>query len=224
MKIKDIPKNERPIERLIQMGASTLSNEDLLSILIRCGTRDKSSKELSLQILKDVKNITELKNATVNSLEKIKGIGKSKAAIIVAACELGKRINSQNNIDNKSYTTSFMLFKSFKYLFDKKQEYFYALYFDNRQHLIGKEKLFIGTVNKSIVHPREIFKYAYLYSASGIICMHNHPSGDSSPSIEDKNLTKIIKEIADINKIPLLDHIIIGDDNYYSFRDNGQIK
>ena len=103
---------------------------------------------------------------------------------------------------------------------NKKQEYFYALYFDNKQRLIDKKLLFIGTINRSIVHPREIFKYAYLNSASSIAIVHNHPSGDVNPSKEDIELTNTIDELGNINKIPLIDHVIIGINNYYSFNDN----
>ncbi len=107
-------------------------------------------------------------------------------------------------------------------LIDKSQEYFYALYLDSKKNLIDKKLLFIGTLNKSIVHPREIFKYAYLLSASSIICVHNHPSGDTIPSIDDINLTKNLVKIGKIQGINVVDHIIIGD-NYYSFFENGDI-
>ena len=226
MKIKDIPICERPIERLIDNGVQGLSNEELISILIRCGTKNKSAKDLSLEILNEIKDVAYLRDIKINKLKKIKGIGVSKAAILLAAVELGKRAYSSIRfplIDN--YTNSKKIFESFKSLFiDKKQEYFYCLYFDNKQHLIGKENLFIGTLNQSVVHPREIFKHAYLYSASGIICIHNHPSGDVSPSNEDIELTNALIEIGKLNKIPILDHIIISNNSYYSFMDNGQIN
>lgn len=226
MKIKDIPKYERPIERLLQNGVEALSNEELLSILIRCGTKEKSAKELSLQVLNEVKNINNLKNMTINKLQKIKGIGISKAAIISASVELGKRVYiSTKSSYKENFDNSKKIYDSFKSIFiDKKQEYFYCLYFDNKQHLVGKEKLFIGTINQSIVHPREVFKYAYLYEASSIICMHNHPSGDITPSVADKELTDALVKIGILNKIPVIDHIIIGCNSYYSFRDNGQIN
>jgi DNA repair protein RadC len=107
---------------------------------------------------------------------------------------------------------------------DQKQELFYCLYFNSKQQLVGKKLLFIGTVNKSITHPREIFKYAYLYSATSIICIHNHPSGDITPSKEDISFTDVLIEIGLIQKIPLLDHVIVSDNNYYSFQDNGKIN
>ena len=106
---------------------------------------------------------------------------------------------------------------------DKKQEYFYCVYLDTKGNYLGKKCLFIGTINNSLVHPREIFKEAYLLSANGIICVHNHPSGDVSPSKEDILLTIKIKEIGIIHGINLIDHVIIGDNSYYSFYDNGKI-
>lgn len=224
--IKDIPNSERPRERMIDVGPANLSNEELLSIILRCGTKKKSAKELSLDLLKEVNGISNLKNLTINRILSIKGIGLSKATILLAVVEIGRRIFLvDNSIVNFNYTSSHLIYDSVKSLFiDKKQECFYCLYFDNKQHLIGRELLFIGTVNRSVVHPREVFKYAYLYSATGIICIHNHPSGDIRPSFEDIKLTEALVSIGQINKIPILDHIIIGNNNYYSFSDNGKIN
>lgn len=224
--IKDIPNSERPRERMLEVGPVNLSNEELLSIILRCGTKNKSVKELSLDLLKEVKCISNFKNLTINRIMSIKGIGLSKATVVLAVVEIGRRIFLiDNSIDNFNYTSSHLIYDNVKNLFiDKKQEYFYCLYFDNRQHLIGREILFIGTVNRSVVHPREVFKYAYLYSATGIICIHNHPSGDVTPSLEDEKLTESLVFIGKINKIPILDHIIIGNNNYYSFSDNGKIN
>lgn len=226
MYIKDIPIDERPRERLVKYGVSSLSNEELLSIILRCGTKDKSVKDLSLEVLSLVKDIHNFKNLTINRLSSINGMGISKSSIILAMVEFGKRIYLDNSDKNFiSYTNPSVIFENTKYLFDgEKQELFYCFYFNNKQHLIGKELLFVGTVNKSIVHPREVFKYAYLYSACSIICIHNHPSGDVSPSKEDIAVTNSLVEIGLVQKIPILDHIIIGDNNYYSFSDNGKIN
>lgn len=224
--IKEIPNYERPRERMVNVGAKNLSDEELLAIILRCGAKSKSAKELSLDILKEVQDITSFKNLTINRLLKVKGIGLSKATILIAAVELGRRIfTREEQKEDLRYNNSRIIYENVKGLFlDIKQEYFYTLYFDNKQHLIGRELLFVGTVNRSIVHPREIFKYAYLYSASAIVCIHNHPSGDVKPSSEDIELTNAISSIGQINKIPLLDHLIIGDNNYYSFSDNGKIN
>ena len=225
MLIKELPKDERPRERLLKYGAGSLSNDELLSIILRCGTRNKSVKELSLDILKEFKDLKELKNATINKLTKINGMGLSKSMIIIAVIELCKRLYLvDNKIDFISLNNPKSIFEYTKYLFnEKKQELFYCLYFNNKQQLIGQELLFIGTVNKSITHPREVFKYAYLYSATSIICLHNHPSGDVNPSREDIMFTDALVEIGLVQKIPIIDHIIVSDNNYYSFQDNGKI-
>lgn len=219
MKLKDIPKNERPREKLIQNGVDKLTNEELISIILKTGTKDKSVKELSKEILQKVSNINNLKDCSINYLLEIKGIGNTKACEVLAAMELGKRIYlfKENKV---KITSSNDVFNNMKYyLSNCNQEYFYCLYLNNKNEIIERRLLFMGTVNRSVVHPREVFKYAYLSSASGIICIHNHPSGDVNPSREDINLTKALIEIGKVQAIPILDHIIIGKDKYYSMSD-----
>lgn len=225
MLIKDITIDERPRERLLKYGVDKLSNEELLAIILRCGTKNKSAKELSSDIINSFKNINNLKDATINKLTKINGMGKSKSMVIIAMLELCKRIYLSSNEDKIKLNNPKTIFEYTKYLFnDKEQELFYCLYFNNKQQLVGKELLFVGTVNKSLTHPREIFKYAYYYSATSIICLHNHPSGDVNPSYEDIEFTDAIVEIGLIQKIPIIDHIIVSNNNYYSFHDNGKIN
>ena len=225
MLMKEIPLEERPRERIIKYGPSKLSNEELLSIILRCGTRNKSVNELSRDILKEFNGLNNLKSSTINRLNNINGMGVSKSTIILATIELGKRIYLDNNNRKIVLKNPKSIFEYTKYLFnDKKQELFYCLYFNNKQELIGEELLFKGTVNRSITHPREVFKNAYLYSASSIVCLHNHPSGDVTPSQDDIIFTKALVEIGLIQKIPILDHIIVSNNNYYSFQDNGKIN
>ena len=219
MKIKDLPKEERPRERLLNYGAENISNEDLLAIILKTGSKNKSVKELASEVLKRITSINNLEMISINTFSDINGLGKVKTIELMAVIELGKRIflKKENNhkiiFDNPDtiYIENLYLFKR------KKQEYFYALYLDNRNVLIERKLLFMGTINRSIVHPREIFKEAYLTSASKIVCLHNHPSGDTSPSMEDIYLTKSLIEIGKLQGIVLADHIIIGDDSYYSF-------
>lgn len=225
MLIKDIFEDERPRERLLKYGANNLSNEELLAIILRCGTKNKSVKELSSDILKEYKNINNLKYATLNKLLKINGMGNSKSMVIIAMLELSKRIYLEEKSNKVKLNNPKSIYEYTKYLFhNKKQELFYCLYFNNKQQLVGEELLFIGTVNKSITHPREVFKYAYLYSATSIVCLHNHPSGDITPSNDDILFTNALVEIGIIQKIPIIDHIIVSDNNYYSFQDNGKIN
>ena len=136
----------------------------------------------------------------------------------MAAIELGKRIFYNRKELKTNYDNSDAIYLDNRYLFNgKKQEYFYCLYLDNRNNLIERKLLFMGTINRSIVHPREIFKEAYLTSASKIVCIHNHPSGDVTPSVEDIRLTKSLIEIGKIQGITLTDHLIVSDNDYYSF-------
>lgn len=221
--IKNIPKSERPRERLKKYGKENISNEELLSIILNTGTKNKSVKDISNLILSKINDITDLKDITLNSLKQIDGIGEVKAIKILASIELGKRVYMDKNLVNIKMDTPEKIYNYMKNEVEgKNQEYFYAIYLDSKKNLIDKKLLFIGTLNKSIVHPREIFKYAYLLSASSIICVHNHPSGDTIPSKEDLNLTKALVEIGKMQGINIIDHIIIGK-NYYSLYQNGDM-
>ena len=226
IKFRELPDSEKPRERLVNKGKEVLSNEELLSIILKTGTKNISVKEVSCELLNLVKDIRNLKDISINTLTSIKGIGKVKAIELLAVIELGKRIYTEvNDNDLINCTNPVNIINYFNYLFnDKKQEEFYVIFLDNKKKYISKKLLFIGSINYSVVHPREIFKEAYLCSASFIICLHNHPSGDSSPSKEDDNITRKIKEIGLIHGIPLIDHIIIGKNNYYSYFENTKIK
>jgi len=224
MKLKDLPLKERPRERLEMYGPSALSNEELLAIIIKTGTKGISVKEIASNVLIKLKSINKLENISINTFSDIKGLGHIKTIEIMASIELGKRIFlSREEEKSIIYNNPDNIYNDNKYLFfGKKQEYFYCLYLDNKKKLIERKLLFMGTVNRSIVHPREIFKDAYLNSASGIICMHNHPSGDIKPSREDIFLTKSLIEIGKIQGINIIDHMIITDNDYYSFYENNR--
>ena len=225
IKFKDIPNDDKPRERLFNYGANNLSNEELISIILKTGSKNFSVKEVSLKILEFVKDITMLKDIGISSLMKIDGIGRVKAIELKAALELGRRVYSNNNTINKiKMNNPLVIYEYFKeVLIDKKQEYFYCIYLDTKGNLLGKKCLFIGTINNSVIHPREIFKEAYLLSANGIICVHNHPSGDSTPSKEDIVVTRKLQELGIIHGIKIIDHVIIGNNNYYSFNDNNRL-
>ena len=222
-KIKEIPINDRPIERLINNGSSVLSNDELLAILLKTGTKEMSAKDLGTLILNKV-NINELKNITYEQLTNIKGIGDKKAAVIIAAIELSKRMNQKViNIRNE-ISDPLLLYNHYKEILkDKKQEHFYAIYLDIKNKIIKDKLLFIGTINYSLVHPREIFKEAYLIGAISIIIIHNHPSGEVLPSKNDIETTKQLIAVGKIMGIKIIDHIIIGENKYYSLYENGDI-
>lgn len=223
LKVKEIPKNERPYERLINNGREFLSTDELLAILIKSGYKDSSSKIIATRIISQLKSISELKKIKYEDLIKIKGIGQAKACNILAAIELGNRINVQNTKEEEIIIKkSLDVFELFKGTFDdKEQEYFYCLYLDNRKKLKKKKLLFIGTINYSVVHPREIFKEAYMIGAVSIIIIHNHPTGDVNPSHQDIETTKKIIEVGKLLGIKIDDHVIVGQNNYYSFFENG---
>ncbi len=203
----------------MNIGIENVSNIELLAILIKTGTRNYSVKEIATDVIKKIEKLNNLENITINTFSDIKGLGKIKTIEIMAAIELGKRIfllKEENN--NVIYNHPDIIYQHNSYLFKgKKQEFFYCLYLDSKNKLIERKLLFMGTINRSVVHPREIFKEAYLTSSSKIICMHNHPSGDVTPSNEDIFLTKSLIEIGKIQGINIIDHLVIGDDNYYSF-------
>lgn len=216
--IKDIPKSERPRERAIKYGVDYLSNEELISVIIKTGTKDISVKSLSNKILSLTRNISDLKDLTLNVLTSINGIGNVKAIELLCALELGKRVFYKIDKEKIKLNNSKVIYNYFKDLvIDENQENFYAIYLDTKSNLITYKLLFKGTINTSCVHPREIFKYAVLNSAYSIIVFHNHPSGDSSPSVQDEEITSSLFEIGKMMAIPVVDHIIFGRDNYFSF-------
>jgi DNA repair protein RadC len=225
IKFSDIPTNERPREKLKLYGPNRLSNEELLMIILKTGTKKYSVKEVSINLLNYCGGLKNIKNMTLNKLLEIEGIGEVKALELMSIIELIKRIDEEDKIKAiVSCTNPINIINYFSYLFkNKKQEEFYVLYLDNKKKYIDKKKLFIGSIDSSIAHPREIFKNAYLLSASFIICIHNHPSGDATPSKEDIIITSNLKKIGELHAINLIDHIIIGDDNYYSFFEDNNI-
>ena len=223
MKIKEIPKNERPVERLILNGSEFLSNEELLSILIKTGNKKYNSKELASIILRECNG--DLSCINYSMLSKLNGIGDVKSACILAGIELGKRANKKVlSINNIQITSTDIVFKYYRDIFiNKKQEYFYCVFLDTNKVVIKEKLLFIGTLDYSVVHPREVFKEAVLVSASSIICVHNHPSGNVIPSKNDFEITKRLVSIGDMLGIKVIDHVIIGSEKYYSFLENGDI-
>lgn len=225
MKIKDLPEECRPRERAIKEGVYNLSLEELLAILIGKGSKDLSSKEVALNLIKKYKTTSNLVNVTYNQLLEMKGIGPTKAIVLLSALELGKRLYLKVENEQKiALKSAEDIYHYMKYLFyEKKQEYFYCIYLDSKCEVIERRLLFMGTMNRSIVHPREIFKYAYLDSASSIICVHNHPSGNVTPSREDIRLTESLVELGKVNALPVVDHVIIGNKTYYSFYEDGKI-
>jgi len=214
--IKDMPKYERPRERLMAYGASSLNTFELLAILLRVGTKHQSVIDVSKNFVHQISSLNDLKDMTVQEMIKIPGIGPTKAVTIMAALELGKRVLDQH-IDKEQITSPKLVYDLLGHeLKDLKQEVLMVLYLDLKTNLIAKKEVFRGSLNQSLVHPREIFKYAVKYSAYQMILVHNHPSGDPKPSKQDILLTEMIEKAGDMLQIHLLDHVIIGQNNYCS--------
>ena len=224
IKIKEISENQRPRERLINKGAVSLSDDELLSIILQSGTKNVSAKMLSGYLLKEVGNLKKLKNISYHELINIKGIGKAKACSILASLELSRRINMvQDKIIDRRMTSAINVYEYYKNIVTPFQEHFYCLYLDSSKKVLEEKLLFIGTVNQSMVHPRDVFKEAYLINATAFICVHNHPTGDVSPSKADIEVTIRLANIGMLMGIKLVDHVIIGEDKYYSFLENGKL-
>lgn len=224
VKIKEIPLSERPRERLINYGVENLSDEELLSIVLKTGFKDMSVKDLSAYILSTFGGIENLKNINYHEVKNIKGIGEAKACTLVALSEISKRMNRKIvSLKGAKLNSPNKVFEFYKSKISGSQERVYCIYLDAGKKVIEEKLLFIGTANYSLVHPRDVFKEAYLINATGVICVHNHPSGDVVPSREDINMTIRLKEVGMIMGITVIDHIIIGDDKYYSFLENGKI-
>ena len=214
---------EKPRERFLKYGVSNISNEDLLAIILKTGTKDFSVKEVSNNILSSIKSIQNLKEITINKLIKIKGIGKIKAIELISAIELGKRVYYNEGKKYKKIKTPEDTFAYMKYkLQNKNKEHFYVIYLDTKSNIIETKLLFIGGLNECVIDIREIFKNAHLLYAHSFICVHNHPSGDPTPSKSDDINTFELIKIGKLQKIILKDHIIIGNNKYYSYYQNGK--
>ncbi|NLJ89166.1 MAG: DNA repair protein RadC [Epulopiscium sp.] len=222
MSMKDLPKLERPYEKLEHFGPQALSEAELLAIIFRTGSRNIRAVELAQRLLALEKDegIYGLYQYSLDELMNIKGIGRVKAIQIKAVLELSKRISRHQaavkyRINSPASIASIYM-EEMRYL---KQEHFKIVLLDTKNQIIGSQDITKGSINSSIVHPREVFKYAIKKSAVGIIMLHNHPSGDPSPSKEDIAVTKRMKEVGELVGINLLDHIIIGDGLYISLKE-----
>lgn len=220
--IRDVHAADRPRERLVNQGATSLSNQELIAIMLRTGTRQESVLHLANRVLHHFEQIQQLKDASMEELTAINGIGQAKAVQLMAAVELGRRLSSKQT-DAKFTIRSPK--DAASYLMDDmtslKQEHFVVLFLNIKNQVLHRQTIFVGSLNASIVHPREIFREAVRRSAASIVCAHNHPSGNPAPSPEDIAVTKRLMEAGSIVGIELLDHIIIGDHQFISLNEKG---
>ncbi|MCH7568748.1 MAG: DNA repair protein RadC [Nanoarchaeota archaeon] len=217
IRIKDMLEDARPRERFIKLGAEALSSPELFAILLRTGSPNENVIDMSNRLINE-HGLDKLFDCSLKELQQIKGIGPSKAMQILAMAELGKRHNqAQNPI--KKITCAEDVFKHFhERLKDKKEEHFYILMLNTKNNIIGEQLISKGILDASIIHPREVFKPAIKNSASKIILVHNHPSGDPTPSQEDKEITEKLMKAGEELGIKVVDHIIIGNDDWWNWR------
>lgn len=223
--IRDLPINERPREKMINQGPVHLSNTELLAILIQTGNRKESALQLAEKVLEKMDlGIYELNNITFQELCEVNGIGSSKAVQILAAVELANRINMDHFLVKEKILTPNDVYsiigQDMKHL---KKEVFRVVFLNTKNRVIDYENISMGSLNSSIVHPREVFSRAIKKSAAGIILIHNHPSGNPTPSNEDLSITKRLIKAGELIGINVLDHVIIGIGKYYSMKEENLI-
>ena len=216
MKIRDLPRHSRPREKLWEHGAPSLKDVELLAILLRTGYQGKSAVEVARRILGRY-SLHDLFKCSVGELSKLKGIGKSRAAAIIAAYEIVVR--SRSGIVHDGILTAADIVRAVGFLKSKKREHLIALYLDARQRVLDVYTVSIGTLTESLVHPREVFAPALAQHAVSIALAHNHPSGDPEPSIDDIAITRKLVKAGELLDISLLDHVIIGKDRFVSLKE-----
>jgi len=216
--INELYKQDRPREKLLTKGVGALKEYELLAVLLGSGTQGKDVIKLSKEIVKLLDDGFE--SLTLNQLVAVHGLGQVKAMQILSAVELSRRYLIKQNI---KITSAEDVHRELAEYATKKQEYFLVITLDGASHIIKKRIISIGTLNQSLVHPREVFADAISDRAAGIIIAHNHPSGQLEPSIEDKRVTKRLKEVGTIIGIELLDHVILSREGYLSLREEGLV-
>lgn len=216
MKIKDLPRINRPREKLLKYGVNKLSNTELLAVILGSGKKGENVIDLAKKLIKKFPN-NQLLNISIKHLTEVSGIGKTKACQLSACFELGKRL-----LKNKQATLILSpkdIWNEMKNIRDNKKEHFVIFYLDIRNQVIKKEVISIGNLNNSLVHPREVFEPAIKNLCAQIIIAHNHPSGENTPSKEDIKITKNLIEAGKILGIEIIDHIIVTANHYFSFKE-----
>ncbi len=220
--IRDMAMVERPRERLLRLGADALKNEELLAIVLRTGYKGHGALEVARTLLSD-RSLSALLAMPPGALRTLRGMGQSRAAVLIAAAELARRAKETGELAQPTLRSIQDVVGQAIEIREKKKEYLLAFFLNARHQLIAKEIISIGTLTASLAHPREIFAPAIGRAAAGVILVHNHPSGDPSPSEEDIRLTKRIAQAGVIMGIDLLDHLIVAERGSYSFKTAGQL-
>lgn len=223
--IKDLPPSERPRERAISAGVATLSDAELLAVLLRTGTREETVVQLAERVLHKLGSLTELPRCSLEDLQAIKGLGPAKAITLMAAADLATRISNRTRYETVTVSSpgeaAALVMEEMRH---KLREHFRVLLLDTKNKVLGIEEISIGSLNSSLVHPREVFRPAVKKACASVILIHNHPSGDPTPSREDVNVTKRLSDAGRLMGIEVLDHVIIGDGRFTSFREKGLLS
>ena len=224
--IKDWPEADRPREKLLAKGAQSLSETELLAIILRNGNAStgESAIDHARLLLNQFGGLKGIDDATAREISAVKGIGPAKIAQLKACLEIGRRISSQKWETGQPLHSAEDVYRHFREnLGREKREFFYVVLLNNKNRKIREVKVSEGSLTASLVHPREVFNPVIRESAAGVIFVHNHPSGDPAPSPEDIDITKRLKEVGDVMGVRVLDHVVIGHDRYFSFNDRGML-
>ena len=223
--IREWPEGERPRERLLKWGAGSLSDAQLLAIMLRTGAGGRSAVDLAVEILSSFGNLKEIGNASLNELAAFKGVGSAKAAQMMAAFELGRRLLGETREKCPVFSSGKDVYLFYRHFFDnRKKEIFRSALLDAKNRMLRDCRVSEGTLTNSLIHPREAFRDAIKESAASVIFVHNHPSGDPTPSREDIAITERLVDVGEIVGIKVLDHVIIGDGKYTSMMEKGYMK
>ncbi len=226
--IKEWPEDERPRERLLKFGSSELSTAQLLAIILKTGGKNKSALALAREILIRFNSLRDIEDASTAEFSDVKGIGSAKIAQLKAAFELGRRLlrnGKKNSSQNPCFKNSQQVYDYYmSKFFGLKKEKFFCMLIDTKNRVFKETLISEGTLTSSLVHPREVFRYAIKEAAASVLFVHNHPSGDPTPSKNDMDITKRLVQTGRVVGINVLDHIIIGDGKYVSLLEKGYIN
>jgi DNA repair protein RadC len=224
-RIRDWPEDERPREKLIALGPEYLNNSELLAILIRTGSRNQTAVDLAKTVLNRLGDLHQISHLNFKKFSHLKGIGTTKAVTLVTCFELARRIAALPAKQKFKISSPELVYQKYgPLLAHLKKEIFMVLLLNSANILLRDLRISEGTLNASLVHPREVFQAAISEPAASIILMHNHPSGEVQPSMEDKNITQRLIQSGKLLDIPVIDHVIIGENGYFSFKEEGLLE
>lgn len=219
--IRDLPRDDRPRERLLQHGAQTLSDAELLALIIGTGAQGKNAIQLARELLAD--GVRTLRRRDLTTLGSIRGMGPAKTARVSAAVELSKRLNSEEPIVADTFDAATLGAKLVSLYGHETQERLGAALLDARHRVIRQREIFVGTADSALVSTRDVIRFALVEHANGVVIYHNHPSGDPTPSSEDLSFTRKLQQSLLMCDLELVDHLVIGAHRYYSMRERGQL-